>query len=141
MEPSNRPAETFAERRKYERYSLRLRVSYAAHEEITGPVSESITKDLGLGGIAMIAHEPLAVGQVLRVNLNLPAIADLASDKDDCISAAAKTITLLSRVAWMRPMEGRFLVGVQFLEMDHRDVAVLKEFLEEYTLYDSNLGS
>jgi c-di-GMP-binding flagellar brake protein YcgR len=135
-------AETFAERRQFERYALKIRACYSLEkaDEPGQDAAEGMTRDLGLGGIALIAHEKLPLGQIIKVKLDLPHLEDLFSGKDESMSATSRTVALLSRVAWVKPLESRFLVGVQFLEMEHQDIQVLKEFLEEYSLYDSDLG-
>lgn len=141
MCPTDHHAETFAERRKHARYSLRLRVNYAAAEHVGEHTShsKSITKDLGVGGIALIVREELEIGKEIRIKIDLPSIQDLFSGEDDneALSAAEKTVTLLSRVAWCRSHEDEtFLVGVQFLNLEQEDAVLLKDFLEEYKLQD-----
>jgi c-di-GMP-binding flagellar brake protein YcgR len=139
-------AETFAERRKFARYSLKLRVNYTAAEQATQHEShsKSITKDLGLGGIALVVHEELEIGKEIQVKIDLPSIQDLFSgdDENESLSAAEKTVNLLSKVAWCRPYEeGTFLIGVQFLDLEHEDVVLLKDFLEEYKLQDGKVDA
>ncbi|MBN1548810.1 MAG: PilZ domain-containing protein [Syntrophaceae bacterium] len=144
MNQDTRQAETFVERRKFARYSLRLRVQYskAKGDKAVRTPQESISRDLGVGGMALVLEEKLEPGQTLSVNIDLPDVQDLITDQNnEAMSAAGKTVTLLASVVWIKPApDNQFLAGIRFLDLNHEDAIALKGFLEEYRLKESSAG-
>jgi hypothetical protein len=47
-------------------------------------------------------------------------------------------VDILSRIAWCAPSKNNtFMAGVQFLDLDRDDRKILKQFLADYRLYQS----
>ncbi|MCD4814504.1 PilZ domain-containing protein [bacterium] len=141
MNESSYNAETIAERRKFVRYQLALKVHYfkSVEQSFSAEKSQSISRDLGIGGVAILLEESLKPGQTLKVEIALPNVEDIFSGDQDSLamSASEKNIALLSEVVWCRQeKDKRYLVGVRFLDLEKEDAKALKFFLEEYSLRD-----
>lgn len=138
MTPDLHSGETQAERRRYPRVPLKLRLEYQCLEKgkVT-PSEKKLAKDLAAGGLAMISENPLSPNQLLMLTLFLPQPEKReAIEQGGTVPAEDSTpVNILSRVAWCARREGDFEVGVQFLDMDRDDRKTMKAFLIEYRLY------
>ena len=112
------------ERRQFVRLDMRLMVSYA----IVGANrrGKSLTKNVGGGGIRLIAEQPLEVGTRLEIILSVP-------DRPE-------PIRCLGEVVWSAPVaparSGQLLseteVGIRFLELDSKDRALIMQYAMLY---------
>jgi c-di-GMP-binding flagellar brake protein YcgR len=130
--------ETQAERRRYPRVPLKLRLEYQCLEKgNVAPSEKKLAKDLAAGGLAMSSERPLPPNQLLMLTLYLP-LPEKRDDLEQGESVGEEEsvpVNILSRVAWCARREGDFEVGVQFLDMDRDDRKTMKSFLIEYRLY------
>ncbi|MBN1595535.1 PilZ domain-containing protein [candidate division FCPU426 bacterium] len=133
-------AETIVERRKYPRLPLKLAVNYLISDQASTRsfFSQSITRDLGIGGMALVVEEKIETGQMITVQIGLPepetAFIWAVSRQPMHIS---RTVTLTSRVIWRQPYEEKkYIIGVQFLDLELLDAQNLKKFLEDFKLQE-----
>jgi c-di-GMP-binding flagellar brake protein YcgR len=135
--------ETGAERRRFPRKPMKLRVTYQclAKDKIS-PKESHVAEDLGSGGLAMRSREPLPKGQIVMVTLFIPreerragAGAEVPDySEEDCVG-----VNILARVARCVPEAlGSYRVGVQFLDSDGQSRERLKKFLVNYRLYQAD---
>ncbi|MEW6516464.1 MAG: PilZ domain-containing protein [candidate division FCPU426 bacterium] len=134
--------ETGAERRKFVRRPIKLKVTYRCLErDHVSTVRSDLAEDLGAGGLLLRTHQPLKADQVLMLTLFLPpqdrrqpAMEHLTCPEEEC-----QRVEILSRVAWSAaaPSNG-FLAGVQFLDLEQNHRKWLKEFLVEFQLDQPN---
>lgn len=131
--------ETGAERRRFPRKPLRLRVQFRCLDvDEVSPVEHNLANDLGAGGLAMRTERPLPEDQLLMLSLFLPVPEQSPADREqmDLTRAESLSVDILSRVAWCASSkEGEFVAGVQFLDLDRDGRKLLKRFLAEYRLY------
>lgn len=132
--------ETIAERRKYPRFPLKLNVQYqlSGQADRRSIFSNSISRDLGIGGVAMMVWEQLDTGQMLDIEIGIPEFeqADKWNKQDEAVPVK-KTVLLTSRVVWRWPRTGkRYLIGIQFLDLKQEDALAIKDFLQNYELQD-----
>ena len=128
-----------AERRRFPRHALKLRIQYQQVDKDTvTPVQRQLARDLGVGGLAMETDRDLAPDQLLMITLYLPS-ADQRAMLEAGAEAPAETgrrVNVLSRVAWTAPgRAGNRRVGIQFLDLPREDRMVMKQFLKDYRLY------
>jgi hypothetical protein len=137
-------ADTLAERRRFPRVALRLPVHYQSGAE-SGDVSlfnSSITHDLGIGGMAMIATRPLETGDLLNLTLFLPPDAETEPGTSPDHPDPGSQVNLLSRVIWRQHLtEDQYLLGVQFLDLADQHCERLKTFLRDYRLQTPDLDT
>ncbi len=131
--------ETRAENRRFPRQKLKLWVHFIRlkeNQEKSGKL-ESLTEDLGAGGIAMRSDHKLENGEVLALTLFLPPEDkrtdpdhDLIYSEEECLP-----VDIQARVRWCAPREDlEYILGVEFLQVrgEHRER--LKTFLVNYNL-------
>ncbi|NTV51955.1 MAG: PilZ domain-containing protein [Candidatus Firestonebacteria bacterium] len=135
--------ETGAERRRFPRKPMKLRVAYQclAKDRIS-PKEAHVALDVGSGGLAMRSHEPLAKGQIVMLTLFIPLEERLAAaggevpdySESDCVGA-----NILARVARCTSLGlGDYQLGIQFLDADGQSRERLKKFLMNYRLYQAD---
>jgi c-di-GMP-binding flagellar brake protein YcgR len=134
--------ETSAERRKFVRRAIKLKVTYRCLErDRVSAMRSDLVEDVGAGGLLLRTHQPLKADQVLMLTLFLPpperrqpTMESLACPEEECLQ-----VEILSRVAWSTSAPGNgFLAGVQFLDLDQSHRKWLKEFLVEFQLDQPN---
>ena len=112
--------ETIAERRKHPRYPVKLHVQYCLHGDMDRQsfFSHSISRNLGIGGIALLVEERLETGQALDVKLELPSEVE----GKPALSADHQDVLVRSRVVWRQPYtQDSYIVGVQFLDLEQQE--------------------
>lgn len=130
--------ETRAENRRHPRLQLKIWVHYQLLKpgEATR-TAESLSEDLGAGGIAIRSHSPVADNQLLLLTLYLPPedkregpAETLIYSEDDCLP-----VEILACAAWSAQKQKQdYMVGVQFLEIKREHRKRLKDFLVDYQL-------
>ncbi len=99
-------AEGIRDKRRFERYSVDLPISYLPHSAArrrSGPALRKATaRDISRGGVRLVAGERLRAGE--RISLYLPR--------------PAGTKKLLAEVCWSRPCEGGFECGARFVGLE-----------------------
>jgi len=125
--------ETTAERRRYVRKAMQLKVQFRFMEkDVVSKPQTDLLEDLGAGGLAMVTKQSLRKGQLLMISLELPANND--EQCREIISGKSK-VSILSRVAWVKPNQnGSYTIGVEFLDLEPGERQLLKAFLIEYEL-------
>ena len=143
MVANQHTGETGAERRRYARRPMKLRVTYQclAKDRIS-PKESHLAEDLGSGGLAMRSHEALPKGQIVMVTLFIPREelrAQRGDEVPDYSEADCVGVNILARVARCIPLGlGDYQVGIQFLDSDGQSRERLKKFLMNYRLYQSD---
>lgn len=132
------------EARRYPRIPLKMKLKYRIlirGEKARFEVSHGLADDLGAKGLAMSSLHPLESGQLLTLTLFLPPEAKRRELVDASVfrEEDCDHISVLARVAWSKPRgEGRYAVGVEFLDLEPSDRKVLKRFLVDFELDDMN---
>ncbi len=131
-------AKTKAERRRYERRAMHLKLRFQClDKDYVSPIQNDLAEDLGAGGLAMMSDRDLKPGQLLMLTLMLPDKEDL--DRGRLTESAE--VNLLSRVAWSKPAsQGGFVIGIQFLDLEPAERQLLKAFLVEFELDQPDSG-
>jgi c-di-GMP-binding flagellar brake protein YcgR len=136
--------ETTAESRRYPRIPLRINLQYRVlvkGKPKTFHSSRSLAEDFGAKGLAMRSRHQLEPGQLLTMLLFIPP-EDKRKDLIDASiypEAECLKISVLARAAWCKTVgEDRFMVGVEFLDLESQDRDQLKCFLIDYELDDMN---
>jgi c-di-GMP-binding flagellar brake protein YcgR len=131
--------ETEAERRRFPRKPVKLRVSYQClSKDKVSPSETHLAEDLGSGGLAMRSRQSLLKGQIVMITLYIPRESRKLNDADvpDFSAAECVGVNVLARVARCTATGlGNYLVGVQFLDSDGQSRERLKKFLVDYRLY------
>jgi c-di-GMP-binding flagellar brake protein YcgR len=135
--------ETGAERRRFPRKPMKLRVTYQClAKDRVSPKASHLAEDLGSGGLAMRSHEALPKGQIVMVTLFIPREerrAGSETEVPDYSEAECVGVNILARVARCSPVGlGNYQVGVQFLDSDGQSRERLKKFLINYRLYQAD---
>lgn len=122
---------SFADRRRYPRHAVRLRLHYLSLKiRDHGHLQEGTTHDLALGGLAMRGHQSLEAGQQLMINLFLPVSRPAPEPEAEKNGRKIAQAFILSKVVWQKEIEDhQFLSGVQFLELTTFDRKRLQDFL------------
>ncbi len=89
--------------RKYPRVSDDCEVTYTLIEDEHEPVSRNtLAMNISGGGMCFTAREPLPIGEMIALRVNLALLAD--------------KVVALARVVWVEPNEamGQYDIGVEF---------------------------
>ena len=109
-----------AERRKYFRADLPLKVNYTVIDAPVGYKQISI-KDIGAGGMRLPFKEELAPGTLLDIQLEL--------------TKEQKSISLKARVIWVRPIidnrDYPYEAGLEFIDLDFAK----RNMINNYIMY------
>ena len=81
-------------------------------------VIETLTKDLGVGGLRCLSATPIPVSSELAVELSF--------------AQGDEPLSVRGRATWFRaiPQSEQFDLGISFLEMSHRDKRRLSAYID-----------
>lgn len=102
------------DRRKQARSSVRLRATVLLPDD---QLLYAHTIDLSVGGACLSVPVQLLVDDECRLGLELEAVG------------TKHNVLLISRVCYCSPQGDGFRVGVQFLQVDPKDAALVNELL------------
>lgn len=122
------------------RQSVRLPKSYSVEvKELAFPMTNSATirstvNDISKGGICIESPRSLANGLTMQVRVNIPTLNKYSSsffkvyenDAEQYLIAIAKTI-------WCKPQGGRYLVGMEFINVDETQARALAALIDKAT--------
>jgi c-di-GMP-binding flagellar brake protein YcgR len=105
------------ERRRFVRLSARLEMSYTVLP--SGTVKQTVSKDVGGGGVCLLTEKPLAQGTQLQMAMNLPG-------REQPINAIAEVVwseqhEVIGKTDRQRSVE----VGIRSVEMAPQDQEAL----------------
>lgn len=120
------------------RQFVRLPKSYSVEvKELAFPMTNSATirstvNDISAGGISIESPRPLASGLTMQVRVNIPTLNKYSSsffkvyenDADQYLIAIAKTV-------WCKPIGGKYLVGMEFVNVDETQGNALKSLINK----------
>lgn len=111
-------ADWHEEKRRFPRVKLNTALSY--HVRGVNDVNNTVSYDISLGGMA-VANDRFINSETL---LNLK------------IKVLSRVLSAVGKVAWASPLphSNRFLLGIEFLELDTWD----KSYLSDYISMQSN---
>lgn len=115
-----------SESRKKKRYGVRgSTVQYKKKSFLSAlksPSARFLILDISEGGLHFVTREPLQPGQVLLMNIAAP-------DRE-------KPVHARGRVVWVRKSQDveAFHVGVEFVKMSNKNIAGLRQMLENAVL-------
>lgn len=109
---NNQNGDLIEERRKFIRLNINVEIKYAL---ISNATAERVaqTKDIGAGGICILADEPMKKGDILEINFLLPEVPPNVHAK--------------GRVAWVKPFSiagdknTRYDTGIEFTDITDED--------------------
>ncbi len=132
----------FSEKRKFPREDLKLWVHFKtiSHGKISTPL-ESLSENIGSGGVGLITDQELEPGQMLMLTLYLPPEESRKTVEDTLIfeENMCIPISVLAKVAWCKKVQDdEYRFGVQFVELDDYSRSLLKLYLKHYELYSEN---
>lgn len=95
----------FLEKRRFPRLNSRIPVQYKKIAEYKDALQGTITRDIGEGGVRLVAHEFIPLFTKLKIEIFL--------------SPLSNSISTISKVAWMRkiPYADQYDVGLEFIEL------------------------
>jgi hypothetical protein len=122
--PEEKVQSTGLERRVYVRLDSKVNVSYKIIEKEhdllkRGIVPEqlSVTENISAGGVLLYVDEPLPIGSILELKLELPS----ESDSIECLARVVRVETTA---------EKGYLIGVCFLDLSGAERSRLNKYVE-----------
>jgi len=106
------------ERRKFVRLKSEVKVKYRPLKK--GKIQESLTKDIGGGGIRLYLNDKLAVATPLALEIKIPG--------------EERTILAEGRVVWVKSLGGEkvtkgFEAGIAFTQIDPTDQSEILKYV------------
>lgn len=95
------------EKRKFVRLRKGVEVAYVSLSTMREPFN-SLTKDVGGGGICIYPKEALKIGEVLELEMRLPG---------------RKPVFVIGKVAWIKVKPGKPEAGIEFVAIRAEDKA------------------
>ncbi len=120
------------ERRRYFRLPRRSLVRHKRLEFSPEPsrAEAGRMRDLSLSGVRFDAEGTYAIGDLLRLELDLPGWEkeriDFYRDEE-----AVKPLVVLAEVRWVKPVQDRFEVGALFVNVDRWHWKALDRYLSK----------
>jgi c-di-GMP-binding flagellar brake protein YcgR len=107
------------ERRRYRRIDSALSVRYRNLRKNENPTIESLSKNIGEGGVCFNSGEFISLACRMIVEITLPT--------------TPKPIKAISKVAWIRkiPAGDSYQIGNQFLEITKDDRDRISQFINQ----------
>lgn len=127
---SNAPGTKPEEKRKFSRLSILADVAYNK-KDATEKEKLSFTKNVGKGGICLIAYEELKVSDVLDLKILLPE--------------EEKPLSVFGKVIWVKKFSigignisqnERFDVGIEFLNINESDQEKINKYIFSHKLVE-----
>lgn len=128
-------------KRTYERLRYRVPLSYSLYKTSLdsdkippryGRTYKSIAKDISAGGILFEAKEPLPVGAIIKLILEMTSL----QKKIECLVR----IVRIEEIREGGKYTGRYNIGVCFLDMSSADKAIIDKFVqEEHEIVDKRI--
>ena len=112
-----------SERRKFVRLGMRLNVSYRIIQ--TKKVGSSLTRDLSAGGVRFVAEHLLDPGTQLECFIQLP-------DRTEAVRFLGTVVWSRAAYSGDRMLQGASEVGVQFVEIEPKDQALIQQYATLY---------
>ena len=131
--PPRRDAETMREYqrllRPYKVEARLLQFPMPAHPVISAPCY-----DIGAGGLCVEAPRSLQIGDLLQLRVHVPKLNKYSpsffkAHEND----ADQYVRCIGKVAWVRPSGGKYLVGVNFTDIDTDQRKALKGLVQKAT--------
>lgn len=107
------------EKRRFKRVDSALSVRYRNLRKNQNPILESLSKNIGEGGVCFNSNEFISLACRMIVEITLPT--------------TPKPIRAISKVAWIRklPTSESYQIGNQFLEITKEDKENISHFINQ----------
>ncbi len=136
MPGENLPFEN-EERRRFQRIAITVGVHCNSIRE--GRIFHALSsqsENLGAGGLAVLSDKALQAGDGMIVSFFLPGHLQAEKPAD----RMSLPVIARSRVAWCKPQDRGYKLGIEFLEINHYSRRLFKNFLDSY-LPDESSGA
>ena len=111
--------EKFVEQRQFPRFPVQWKLKYhvISSDLFDSDSLETITLDVGEGGLGFVAIEPLAIEQLCAFALYVPTLSD--------------PFIAVARIRWQKEFEGRLVTGAQWVCWeDENDKELIMRYAE-----------
>jgi c-di-GMP-binding flagellar brake protein YcgR len=107
------------EKRRFKRIDSALSVRYRNLRKNENPTTESLSKNIGEGGVCFNSPEFISLACRMIVEITLPT--------------TPKPVRAISKVAWIRrlPSSDNYQIGNQFLEITKEDKEQISRFVNQ----------
>lgn len=118
------------ERRKFIRLQISVEVKYSLlklepHQQL------ATSKNIGSGGICIMADDPLKLGNLLKLEIILP--------QDPPVIFAVGKVVWTKSFSILGEERNRYEVGIQFLDIGEKDQVRIKKYV--FSLRQPNYGT
>lgn len=136
--------QAIAENRRYPRKKMKLLVHYHCVNDDATCAVETLSDNIGFGGLALWGEEKMSVGQLLMMTIYIPPEKNTTNQEQlEMITDDTCTpINVLSRVAWCRDENKQAVtMGAQFLHLIVDDRKKMEAFAENFNLLNNEQRS
>jgi c-di-GMP-binding flagellar brake protein YcgR len=120
------------------RQTIRLPKSYSVEvKELAFPMTGSSTirstvNDISSGGICIESPRSLANGLTMQVRVNIPTLNKYSSGFFKVYeNDAEQYLIAIARTVWCKPGGGRYLVGMEFVNVDETQARALTALIDK----------
>ncbi len=96
------------------------------------PLIDTECQDIGKGGLCVEAHDPLPEGTRLDVSVHIPLLNKFSSNFFRIFeNDAEQYFRAIADVVWVRPIDGKYLLGLNFINADEESSKALNKLVED----------
>jgi len=88
--------------------------------------------DIGAGGLCVESRRDLGIGDIMQIRVHVPKLNKYSPSFFKAYeNDAEQYVQCIGKVAWVRPLGGKFLVGLNFTDIDPDQRKALKSLVQK----------
>jgi len=96
------------------------------------PAIDALCYDIGAGGLCVESRNKLDLGELMQIRVHVPKLNKFSpSFFKTYENDTEQYVQCLGKVAWVRPESGKFLVGLNFTDIDSDQRKALKNLVQK----------
>jgi len=96
------------------------------------PVINALCYDIGAGGLCVESSASLDIGALMQIRVHVPKLNKYSPSFFKAYeNDAEQYVQCLGKVAWVRPSGGKYLVGLNFTDIDSDQRNALKNLVQK----------
>jgi len=96
------------------------------------PVIDALCYDIGAGGLCVESPREMDIGDIMQIRVHVPRLNKYSPSFFKAYeNDAEQYVQCIGKVAWVRPSGGKFLVGLNFTDIDPDQRKALESLVQK----------
>ena len=96
------------------------------------PVIDALCYDIGAGGLCVESLRALSIGDIMQIRVHVPKLNKYSPSFFKAYeNDAEQYVQCIGKVAWIRPSGGKYLVGLNFTDIDTDQRKALQSLVQK----------